>query len=125
MSLVNKQITDLVKNNLEYHDKTLCTKIKFDKSFVGFSGHFPDNPVLPGVIMIKVMTVMYELFKEKKYRLAQIKQAKFIEPILNDAIVNFFITINSENDNIILQGKILKSEKIVSKISLVLQEKLL
>ena len=125
MSLVNKQITDLVKNNLEYQDKTLCTKIKFDKSFVGFMGHFPDNPVLPGVIMIKVMTIMYELFQKKKYRLSQIKQAKFIEPILNDTIVNFFITVNKDNDHINLQGKILKSEKIISKVALVLMEELL
>ncbi len=122
MSLFNEQIIDLIQDKLEYQDGSLSVQIKFDKNFIGFEGHFPGNPVLPGVVMIKVMISMYELYQKKAYQLLQIKKAKFVEPILVDTLTSFFIRATEKEDQIVLQGKIVKDEKIISKISLILNE---
>ena len=122
MSLINREITELIKDKILYHDSTLTTEIKFDKNFIGFIGHFPDNPILPGVVIINVMIRIYELYKNQKYTLSKIKQAKFIEPISVDTIIKFFVKSDIEQDGVKLQGKVLRSEKIISKISLVLQK---
>ena len=68
------------------------------------------------------MTRMYELYKSQKYFLSQIKQAKFIEPVSAETLISFFVKADSNKDEIKLNGKVFKSEKIISKISLILQE---
>ncbi len=122
MSLINRQINKLIQDKLEYIDDSLNVHIKFDKNFIGFQGHFPGNPVLPGVIMIKTMISMYELYKKKSFTLSQIKQAKFIEPVLVDTFISFSLKSKSDDKGIILQGKVMKALKIIAKISLILQE---
>ncbi|MFH2057486.1 MAG: hypothetical protein ABIJ59_01120 [Pseudomonadota bacterium] len=123
MSAFSDQIAELIDDTLEYQDGTLFAQIKFNENFIGFNGHFPGNPVLPGVVMIKVMTQMFARYKKKEYRLSQIKKAKFIEPIFADNIALFFVKPDENEGEIKLQGKILKSDKIIAKISLVLQAK--
>jgi 3-hydroxyacyl-[acyl-carrier-protein] dehydratase len=122
MSLISKQITELIKDRILNIDSNLSTEIKFDNNFIGFRGHFPENPILPGVVIINVMIRMLELFNNKKYVLSQIKQAKFIEPVSAETKISFYVKSDKSKDGIRLNGKVLKSEKIISKISLVLQE---
>ncbi|MCK5098228.1 MAG: hypothetical protein KAR45_08985 [Desulfobacteraceae bacterium] len=122
MSLINQQINELIKDKLEYQNDSLNVQVKFDENFIGFQGHFPGNPVLPGVVMIKTMTLMYELYKKKEFTLSQIKQAKFIEPVFADTLTSFFVKSNIDKEGIKLQGKVFKSEKVIAKISLILQE---
>ena len=123
MSLIGRQITELIKDNISYQDTTITTQIKFNKDFIGFVGHFPNNPILPGVVIIHVMIKMYEQYKNQKFILSKIKQAKFIDPVAADTMITFFIKSDIDKDGIKLQGKVLKAEKIISKISLVLQNK--
>ncbi len=122
MSLIHRQINKLIQNNLEYLQDGLNVQIKFDKNFIGFQGHFPDNPVLPGVVMIKTMICMYELYKKKSFTLLQIKQAKFIEPVFADTAILFCVKSKINDTGIILQGKVIKEEKNIAKMSLILQE---
>jgi len=124
MSKIDQEITDLLINNLKFSDKTLSSRIKFDKNFIGFHGHFPDNPVLPGIIMIKVMIKMYELFREKDFFLSKIKKSKFIEPVLHNNYVTFKVTDKSNLNGVNLQGQVQKQEKTIAKISIILQDKI-
>ncbi len=121
MSVLSNEIDALIKNSMDYYDSTLSLSIKFPGNFIGFQGHFPNNPVLPGVVMIKVMIKMYEIFKKKPYVLSQIKQTKFMGPVFANDVVLFTQNTTQEKDEIKLTGKILKSDKIISKISLVLK----
>ena len=121
MSRLNRQLTELIKDELKYIDPDLNATIKFNKNFIGFKGHFPENPVLPGVVMIKVMTIMLELYKQNKYILSQIKKAKFIEPVFAETDTLFSIRSDENIDGIKLQGKVFNSKKIIAKISLILK----
>ncbi len=121
MSLFNEQISQLLENKLKYQDNNLIAQLSFDKEFIGFKGHFPDRAVLPGVVMIKVMTRMYEMYTHKQTLLTQIKKAKFIEPIFEDTLTSFFVKSEETEAGINLQGKVVKSDKIIAKVSLVLQ----
>lgn len=124
MSKIDQEITDLLINKLQFSDKTLSTEIKFDKNFIGFNGHFPDNPVLPGIIMIKVMIKMYELFKKKEFFLSKIKKSKFMEPVLSSDHVTFKVIEKNSINGINLQGQVQKQEKTIAKISIILQDKI-
>ena len=68
-------------------------KFNFDEYF--FKGHFPNNPIVPGVIIVEAMAqtagivVSYKLknYKEKSVLFMSVSKAKFRKPILpNDNI---------------------------------------
>ncbi len=70
---------------------------KFNDDEYFFKGHFPNNPIVPGVIIVEAMAqtagivVSYNLreFKEKSVLFMSVNKAKFRKPILPNDEVNF------------------------------------
>ena len=62
-----------------------------------FEGHFPNNPIVPGVIIVEAMAqtagivVSYDLreFNDKSVLFMSVSKAKFRKPILPEDNVNF------------------------------------
>lgn len=52
----------------------------FPQEFLGFAGHFPDNPILPGIAQI--MTVLHACGGGLPPSLRGIKTCKFLRPVL-------------------------------------------
>ena len=76
----------------------------FSENEYFFKGHFPENPIVPGVIIIEAMAqtaglvVSYKLreFKEKSVLFMSVNKAKFRKPIIPNEIVSFEVKfINS------------------------------
>ncbi len=69
----------------------------FSKEEYFFKGHFPDNPIVPGVIIVEAMAqtagivVSYKLrdYKEKSVLFMSVNKAKFRKPILPNDKVSF------------------------------------
>ena len=53
----------------------------FSPDFIGFQGHFPERPVLPGVCMIQAVVVMLQVREKTKIRLKEIVLAKFFSSV--------------------------------------------
>jgi len=51
----------------------------FPETFVGFNGHFPNNPMLPGIAQIIAATLT--VHPEGSSRMRQIRRAKFVSII--------------------------------------------
>ncbi len=49
----------------------------FPASFSGFDGHFPDQPVLPGICLIQAVLAAAEKTLDRKLELVEIVLAKF------------------------------------------------
>ena len=88
-----------------------------------FKGHFPDNPIVPGVIIIEAMAqtagivVSYKLreFKEKSVLFMSVNKAKFRKPIRPDEKVSFEVKfINSVRDVYKFEGNCYKGDVKVS-----------
>jgi 3-hydroxyacyl-[acyl-carrier-protein] dehydratase len=56
-------------------------QLTFPPDFVGFQGHFPGNPILPGVCLIEAVLGVLESAQGKPLRLKKIASAKFREPV--------------------------------------------
>ena len=69
----------------------------FTKDEKFFEGHFPNNPIVPGVIIVEAMAqtagvvVSYKLkeYKEKSVLFMSVNKAKFRKPILPNERVTF------------------------------------
>ena len=88
-----------------------------------FKGHFPKNPIVPGVIIIEAMAqtagivVSYKLreFKEKSVLFMSVNKAKFRKPVQPDEKVSFEVKfINSVRDVYKFEGTCYKGDVKVS-----------
>ena len=77
--------------------------------FVGFSGHFPGYPVLPGVAIVYAGLLLAEMCDEHRLDLAAVKRARFIKPIHPGSPVEVVLKRN-ENEN---EGLIWYSVKVL------------
>ena len=88
-----------------------------------FKGHFPKNPIVPGVIIIEAMAqtagivVSYKLreYKEKSVLFMSVNKAKFRKPILPNENVLFEVQfLNKVKDVYKFQGTCYKNDTKVS-----------
>ena len=84
-----------------------------------FKGHFPKNPIVPGVIIVEAMAqtagivVSYKLkeFKEKSVLFMSVNKAKFRKPILPNEKVLFEVNfVNSVRDVYKFEGTCYKED---------------
>ena len=95
----------------------------FSKEEYFFEGHFPQNPIVPGVIIVEAMAqtagivVSYMLreFKEKSVLFMSVNKAKFRKPILPNEKVSFEVKfLNSVRDVYKFEGTCFKNNTKVS-----------
>jgi 3-hydroxyacyl-[acyl-carrier-protein] dehydratase len=77
---------------------------KFNKDDYFFKGHFPNNPIVPGVILIEsmaqtagiVISKKFEEYKDKSVLFMSVSKAKFRKPVFPDDNIVFDVEfINS------------------------------
>ena len=124
---------DEIKNLIPHRDPFLfvdtCEIIipgehgKSEKLFTAneyfFNGHFPNNPIVPGVIIVEAMAqtagivVSYKLkeFDDKSVLFMSVNRAKFRKPIFPNEKVSFEVNfVNSVRDVYKFEGTCYKEE---------------
>lgn len=77
----------------------------FDEGFTGFKGHFPGNPVLPGVCQILVFSVLAERAAGRKLKLRGIPRAKFLSVIEPGERAGFRFSLAEKDGILALAGE--------------------
>ena len=73
-------------NNLVVTDNTATANITINKDHIIFKGHFPSNPITPGVCMMQIIKEITEKVVKKKLFMKSANNIKFM------AIINPFNT---------------------------------
>lgn len=84
----------------EHEDPSVRATIKLNASHEVFKGHFPGNPVMPGVCMIQIIKELAEKATGKSLFLSVATNVKFmaiINPEKND-IINLQLNFSEEGD---------------------------
>lgn len=73
----------------------------FPPSFPGFDGHFPGNPVLPGVIQVLLgemssLEILNKEFSNEQLILASVTRCKFLRPIKPDEEITLNFSIKTK-----------------------------
>ncbi len=106
-------IKDLYKiQQFEVNEQKVAAELFINKDNEIFKGHFPNNPVMPGVCMIQIIKELTEKASKKKMLMQNASNIKFmalINPNLNPTL-NLTIDF-SENDGIIKVKSITKFEE--------------
>ncbi len=83
---MKKEIEGLLENFAVEGD-VAAAEISFPSSFTGFQGHFPEQPVLPGVCQIGVAVALAGRMRGTRQVLAEIVNAKFVAMVVPDQIL--------------------------------------
>ncbi len=101
-------------------EQTLAVQIQFNKSHPIFEGHFPGNPVVPGVCMLQIIKEILAQHLNKNLRLTNLSNVKFInmvDPNKND-IVNISIHIDKiQEDGVKVNSTITADDITFLKVS--------
>ena len=81
MSKLRQEIKSSMQAIEQVSDLKTSARFCFPKKFIGFKGHFPNKPILPGVCKIQAALLVLEERKHKNVRLAKIILAKFFSPV--------------------------------------------
>ena len=73
-----------------------------------FEGHFPQQPVVPGVFSLQMIKECLEWFHNKKYQYSELINCKFLNPIFPEQDRELLIECEYElADSFLLKAKIL------------------
>ena len=92
-------------------DGTLSAIFSFNGALDIFAGHFPGNPMLPGVLQLE----MIRLMMKKKYaaglRIDYIQKVKFLEPIFPDESIKVHIKSDRKDKPLFIDCTLIVKEK--------------
>ena len=101
-------------------------KIRLDADHPIFKGHFPGQPVLPGVMILKIITTCVSLSQKKNLLISKVKQCKFlnfVDPIINPELF-LDIEIYGTDSPLDVKAVLRSNEVVFSKVSISLTEQL-
>lgn len=94
--------------NTIVNDTHIEALIELNPKHAIFKGHFPDQPILPGVIQIQMVKELLELGLEKEMVMKRIGRCKFLQVIdpRKDQIIQLQLELSHEvhNYKIIAKG---------------------
>ncbi len=93
--------------------------IRIEPDNVIFKAHFPDYPITPGAVQIRVATELLENHLGKSLSLSQVEDLKFIEPLFPGAEVTYsFTKLLEAEGRLKVELTVRSEEKVFSRMSL-------
>ena len=83
----------------EIAEGIVTARFLFSDGFIGFQGHFPGRPVLPGVCKIQAVMVIMQTWYKRKIKLKEIISAKFFSTVTCREELVFECREHAENNN--------------------------
>lgn len=107
-------------NALNFEENVLEAQISIDPKHTIFDGHFPGNPVTPGVVQLEMVKEILGTHFNKTIQLKTLATSKFLA-VLNpentpDAALKMTIT-EQEDQSLKVSGQISTSEGVCLKFS--------
>jgi 3-hydroxyacyl-[acyl-carrier-protein] dehydratase len=116
MNQLEKEVRKSIRNfKFLEQDNTAEAYFSFSPDFIGFKGHFSDNPVLPGICIIKALLVKLMIWQEKIVNLKEMGSVKFFLPVKPNDLLLFHskLTLDKNEDCYIVTSKVTcENEKI-------------
>jgi len=104
--------------NVEKVENKITAAIELNPAHEIFKGHFPGNPVVPGVCMVQMVKEILSHFYKKDFTMQEASQLKFLailNPIEVQTLTVEINVVKEENNAIVISGTFQKAELIFLK----------
>jgi len=116
---MKEQLYCITKATVNLDEGHLEHQINLNVNHSVFEGHFPDQPVLPGVCQIEIITQLLESTMDKTLTLVKSKNIKFLKMIdphvINELTIDTKVIAN-EGDIIKISSNIQSHEGVCLKL---------
>lgn len=101
------------------HENELIGKVELNANHEIFDGHFPENPILPGVCFIEIIKESITQFLKKDPRLYSCDSIKFLHPINPLEVSSFYVKIyfDIKDKSVFSKAIIYNEDKVFCKFS--------
>ena len=119
MNRLMQEIKQCMADLAETKKGEVTARFLFPAEFIGFQGHFPDKPVLPGVCKIQAVIVMLQALEKKDIRLKEVVSAKFLSPVSHgeELVFNYRKQMKSNNEALV-KASVTSGDKKVAELQL-------
>lgn len=86
------------------NDESFKIGVSLNKDHAIFKGHFPGQPILPGVCMIEMVKEILSEIKQKPYKLKgadNIKYLRLVDPN-SDPVLNITLQVKEEDQELVV-----------------------
>lgn len=103
---------------LESNDQSLRFSISIDTNHEVYKGHFPGQPVTPGVILLEMVRNILSQHFNKDLMMVQAKEIKFLAPVIptETSTLELEISYEEKQSGYGVNCKFTGSEKVFTKI---------
>jgi 3-hydroxymyristoyl/3-hydroxydecanoyl-(acyl carrier protein) dehydratase len=102
-----------ISQQIQGNDNLLTAEVRVPKESPWFDGHFPGNPVLPGVAQLGMVFTMIQNTLKDPVKLTSVSRVRFKQMILPDDNLNVVVIPNSQHKGT-YTFRITKSDELVS-----------
>ena len=90
-----------------------------------YKGHFPEQPIVPGVIQVQVLRELLEQALNKKLIIKEVVSAKYLNIIIPDDNLLFVeLTFKPFEEGFKLNGVIKNDERVFCKVKMIVQREI-
>jgi len=103
--------------DLEAEENVVKANIQLNAGHAIFQGHFPGQPILPGVCMMQIVKEVVESYLDKNIRLQKANDLKFlsfVDPNQNSQI-QIELKINTDGQQIPVEARLLDNATVLFK----------
>ncbi len=119
MSLV-EDLEQSIISRQKIDQQNINAVFSFKKELELFKGHFPGNPILPGIVQIEMVKYAIEKSYDQTFSIKTIKKTKFSNLIHPDTMVSLDITIKEEANMFNVKAIVKVDNSVAGKLNLVL-----
>jgi 3-hydroxyacyl-[acyl-carrier-protein] dehydratase len=106
-------------NSLKEDNNLLEAVISIDSNHAIFKGHFPGNPVTPGVVQMEIVKELVSTYLKREVSLKTMGNCKFLAILNPQESSNIMVQLNltsTENNSIKVSGQLANDSTVFMKI---------
>ena len=107
-------------NTLRFEENVLEAEISINAKHAIYDGHFPNNPVTPGVVQLEMVKEILGTHFNKKIQLRSLTTSKFLavlNPVTNPEATFKMTVTEQEDQSLKVAGQLSNTEGICLKFS--------
>ena len=111
MNIIRKEILAAMKS-FKADPAGVEAIFSFSQDFSGFKGHFPENPILPGICQVQAAMLILEAWKKQEFKMEELVSAKFYSPVSVNEEIFFKGSLAPQSDSIVKFKVTAKDRKV-------------
>ena len=108
----------LCKIDVSHENSSATGEFLLAENFIGFDGHFPGIPILPGVIVLSAARLMAEEVCKAPLFLKGIENAKFMIPVFPGDRIRVEVRIQPQSEYLQIHGRLMKEDRACASVLL-------